>query len=124
MVEHAKACAPEEACGILAGLDDRCVSVMTLTNALHSPTRYTADPRDLFEAFTTLERQGWELLAIFHSHPGGEARPSATDVATAFYPNSAYLILAPAGDDWLSRAFVIKRGTVGEIPLEIVQVVQ
>ena len=96
MREHAIAGSPEEACGILAGCSNRCVSVITLNNALHSATRYAVAPEELFQAFTTLDRNGWELLAIFHSHPQGEAWPSPTDIANAYYPHSAYLILAPA----------------------------
>jgi len=116
---HADACVPEEACGILAGRDDRCVSVIPLTNTLHSATAYSVAPEELFTAFTTLENNAWELLGIFHSHPLGEARPSATDVADAHYPGSAYLILARSGNDWLGRAFNIRNGEVTEIPLRV-----
>ncbi len=119
MREHASAALPEEACGILAGRGERCVSVITLNNVLHSPTQYAAAPEELFQAFAALERETMELLAIFHSHPRGEAQPSATDVANAYYPNSAQLILAPHDDDWMCRAFTIERGVVSAIPLHI-----
>lgn len=117
--EHAEACMPEEACGILAGRDDRCVSVIPLSNVLHSGTAYAVAPEELFAAFTTLEKNAWELLAIFHSHPHGEARPSPTDIADAHYPCSAYLILAREDGEWMGRAFGIRDGEVREIPLRI-----
>ncbi|MDH3452479.1 MAG: M67 family metallopeptidase [Gammaproteobacteria bacterium] len=119
MREHAIAGLPEEACGVLAGLDGRCLAVMPLTNALHSPTRYAVAPEELLRVFTTLEQNGWELLAIFHSHPYGEAQPSATDRETAYYPHSAYLILAPLHGDWVCRAFLIDGKQVSEIPLRV-----
>ena len=119
MREHAIARLPEEACGVLAGRNGRCASVIPLVNALHSPTRYAVAPEDLFDVLTTLNEKSWELLAIFHSHPQGEARPSATDTDEAYYPNSAYLILAPVGDDWICRAFVIRDQAVSEIALRI-----
>jgi proteasome lid subunit RPN8/RPN11 len=117
--EHAAACAPQEACGILAGHSGRCVSVIPLTNALHSRTRYEVAPEALFQVFKTLQRNDWELLAIFHSHPCGEARPSATDIANAYYPHSAYLILAPVNGDWICRAYRIQGREAGEIPVHV-----
>ena len=119
MREHATAGSPEEACGILAGQGGHCVSVIILANVLRSATRYEVAPEELFQAFGTLARNGWELLAIFHSHPHGEAWPSPTDIANAYYPNSAYLILAPADDSWICRAFHIHNGEVGELPVRI-----
>ena len=119
MRDHVISRVPEEACGVLAGRDGRCLSVIPLTNALHSPTRYEIAPEELFTTFATLNENGWELLAIFHSHPGGEAWPSRIDTAEAYYPNTAYLILAPEHDDWVCRAFLIRDGTVSEIALRI-----
>lgn len=120
MCEHADANAPEETCGILAGRDGHCVSVIAFTNALHSRTRYEVAPEELFQAFGTLQRNGCELLAIYHSHPHGEAWPSPTDIANAYYPHSAYLILAPADHDWECRAFCIHDNEVSEIPLRVI----
>lgn len=119
MRDHAIARLPEEACGVLAGRDGRCLSIMPLTNALHSPTRYEIAPEELFATFSTLKDNDWELLGIFHSHPSGEAWPSRVDTQEAYYPNTAYLILAPEQDEWVCRAFLIRKGKVCEIALRI-----
>lgn len=119
MHAHVAACAPEEACGIVAGRDGKSLDVVPLENVLHSATRYRIAPQAQFEAFSVLMAQGQELLAIFHSHPRGPARPSRIDIAEAFYPNTAYLIWAPDAHDWCCRAFRIAGDRAREIPLQV-----
>ena len=53
------------------------------------------------------------------SHPDGPARPSATDVANAYYPNAVQLIISLADRARPSvRAFTIVDGTVAEVGWE------
>lgn len=118
MCKHADAGLPDEACGIVAGRDARSHAVLPLTNAAHSPSRYEVAPEELFAAFSKLQRRRWELLAIFHSHPLGDARPSAVDMENAHYPHTAYLILAPRQGTWTCRGFHIDR-TASEIPVHL-----
>jgi proteasome lid subunit RPN8/RPN11 len=66
-----------------------------------------------------MEAAGLDLAAIFHSHPNGPAEPSATDVAQAYYPEAAYLILSPAAAGWQGRAFTIADGRVTEMPVRV-----
>lgn len=119
MRAHVAALAPEEACGIVAGRDGQSLDVVPLENVLHSSTRYRIAPEAQFQAFAALMKQDQELLAIFHSHPHGPARPSRIDIAEAFYPNTAYLIWAPAANDWICRAFRIADDEVEEISLRV-----
>lgn len=64
-----------------------------------------------------IENDGLELLAIYHSHPAGPARPSPSDVAQAYYPEQAQLIISLAGEGAVVRAFRIAGGLVSEIPV-------
>lgn len=121
MFAHLDAVAPEEGCGLLGGSPDgRVIKVYLVTNELHSPVRYRMAPTELVSALMEIEAHGWELLAIFHSHPGGLAVPSATDIAEAHYPDSAYIICAPLAVGWRARAFTIADRLVSEIPLVVV----
>ncbi|NIN95959.1 MAG: hypothetical protein GTO49_13495, partial [Anaerolineae bacterium] len=46
-----------------------------MTNADHSPVTYRLDPEEQYRAFTEIEEEGWELLAIYHSHSHSPAYP-------------------------------------------------
>lgn len=91
LVDHARQEAPNEACGLVAFRDGVAERYLPADNALASPYRFELRPRDPADFF--LEDEGYEL-AVFHSHPETEPRPSRTDVENigqwAGYP---YVIL-------------------------------
>ena len=117
---HLDAGKPNEACGLLGGLDGRVEKVYLIPNVTPSPVRYSMAPGELVRAILEIEERAWELLGIFHSHPAGPAIPSPTDIAEAYYPDSAYIICAPdAGGRWQARAFEIRDGEAREIPIRI-----
>jgi proteasome lid subunit RPN8/RPN11 len=85
MIAHALAERPIECCGLLVGppLNDRedycIVELMPLVNALVSPTEFESEPRGLLAAHRTMRDKGWEILAVYHSHPNSPAVPSHKD---------------------------------------------
>ncbi len=95
MRSHAAELAPQEACGLIAGRSDLVMKVYPLTNAIHSPFRFRLDPREQLQAFFDIEARGWQLLAIYHSHPNGPATPSPIDIREAYYPQSLHPDLVP-----------------------------
>ncbi|HKZ71215.1 MAG TPA: M67 family metallopeptidase [Anaerolineales bacterium] len=119
ITEHLESGLPNEACGLLAGRDGRAHKVYLITNARHSPVRYEMEPGELIRAIIDIEERGWDLIGIFHSHPAGPPTPSPTDVAEAYYPDSAYVICSLVGGQWAARAFEIRGGDVREIGLTI-----
>lgn len=120
MAAHVAACSPLEACGLVAagpGGGDS-MQVFLIENELASSTHYSMQPRQQLDAFMEMERQGWELLAIFHSHPSGPPGPSQTDIAEARYPGVAHIIWAPdAEGEWRARAFLLDEGRATELEL-------
>ncbi len=95
IIEHARTHKPLEACGILAGDGDgRVRQVFLMDNAERSPTLYMMDSREQFRVFDEIDREGLELVAIFHSHPHSPAVPSPRDCELAFYPDALYLIVS------------------------------
>ncbi len=111
---------PEEACGLLGGRYGRAVRLYPIENVLHSPVAYEMEPLQQIRAMVAIEDEGLELLAIYHSHPDGPARPSATDVAQAYYPESAQLIISLADPARPTlRAFTIVDGRVREIAVAV-----
>lgn len=113
MVTHASALYPEEACGLLAGQDGRATRFYPVENIHHSPVAYEMEPVQQIRAMLDIEAAGLELLAIYHSHPHGPARPSPTDVALAYYPDQVQLILSLAERERPALdAFTIRDGKV------------
>lgn len=106
MVSHARAEAPNEACGLLAGSGGVVQAVHCLANAHSSPVRYelTAEGYLLAVQLDEAER----LLGVFHSHPRSDAHPSPSDVRQAYWPIIT-VIVSLAGVQPVVRAFRIVR---------------
>ena len=94
MLAHTQALFPFEACGLLAGQDNVISHVYLIDNILHSPVAFEMDAQQQIEAMLHVEEQGLDLTAAFHSHPQGPPSPSPTDVASAYYPELAQIIVA------------------------------
>ncbi len=122
IVAHAKAEAPNECCGIIAGADGRAAKLYRCRNAEESPYRYQVDPNDLFRVYRECEQNGWDFLAIYHSHTFSEAYPSPTDVRLAFWPEAYYVLVSLKDPDRpVVRAFRIRDGQVQEEEIETVE---
>jgi proteasome lid subunit RPN8/RPN11 len=85
MLWHALAESPLECCGFLAGVigADGVAEVRLrypLLNATASPIEFESEPASLLSAWKDINRQGLEVLAIYHSHPRSEPVPSRKDL--------------------------------------------
>ena len=126
MVAHAKDDLPHECCGILAGPEGEVARSFRMTNVEASPFRFSMDPGELVRVDGEAGDQGWELLAIYHSHTGSPAYPSDTDVRIAggtaeLWPDTRYVLVSlmdPETPD--VRIFRISGGVVTEEALEVV----
>lgn len=101
MVAHGLAGFPNEACGLIAGKEARPVKFFPMTNREASSSRYRLDPKEHLRVTNEIDDEGWELLAIFHTHTHSEAYPSKTDREEAFlggeelaFPGVRYLIMS------------------------------
>ena len=121
IIAHALEEDPNECCGILAGPERRVVKLYRMTNAEHSPYRYNMDSQELFQTYREIEDNGWELLAIYHSHTHSEAYPSLTDVRLATWPEALYLLVSLLDKAHpVIRAFHIDNGTITEEPVTMI----
>jgi proteasome lid subunit RPN8/RPN11 len=111
----------EETCGIVAGVNRTSRAVYPVTNILHSPVKYRMDPEQQLVVFNQIDEKRWELLAIFHSHLQGPPEPSRTDVAEAAYPGVIHLIWSPSSQGWACRGYLIEKGSVSEVPIQIIE---
>ena len=119
IVEHARAEAPNECCGMIATQDGVAVAVHRARNAAASPLRYEMDGMEQFKIQSAIEDGGYELGAIYHSHTRSDPEPSQTDINLAFYPDALYVIVGVAGDEPDVRAWRIVDGAVSEAALEV-----
>jgi proteasome lid subunit RPN8/RPN11 len=93
---HARAEAPNEACGVLLLRDGRAERYVPGRNAADSPYRFEldVDPETWF-----LEDEGYEL-AVVHSHVASPPRPSRTDVENiGLWQARPYVIYSLAEDE-------------------------
>lgn len=119
MVEHARAEAPNECCGLIGATEGEAVTLYRAVNSEGSPLRYNLDPQDQFRIMSEMDDKGEELAAIYHSHTASPAYPSQTDINLAAYPDAIYLIVSLADGEEPLRGFHIRDGEVSEAELEI-----
>ena len=121
MRNHLAAQAPLEACGLLAGClqrgELRSTAVFPVANSLASPVRYRMEPTAQLAALNAIDDGGWQLAAIYHSHPLGPDFPSETDIREASYPDAVYLIWSGRSGAWRCRGFSIQPGQVQRVRL-------
>lgn len=121
MIEQARAEAPVEACGILAGRTQRVQRLYRMTNVDHSSDHFMMEPAEQFRVAKDIRAAGLQMLAIYHSHPETPARPSAEDVRLALTSDVAHVILSLQDPNRPQvRGFDIQDGTAAEIELKIV----
>lgn len=120
MAEQARAEAPIEACGILAGINGKVQRLYRMTNAEHRGDHFMMDPKEQFTVIKDIRSSSLELLAIYHSHPETPARPSTEDIRLALTPNVVYLILSLRnGNAPAMKGFRVDNSTVIDVPVEI-----
>ena len=98
ILEAAKNVFPEEACGLIAGLEENDVRVIkkgyVLENIDHSNEHFTMAPKDQLAAVKDMRANGLKPLGNFHSHPESPSRPSEEDKRLAYDKNASYMILS------------------------------
>lgn len=114
MLDHCRTGLPNEACGLLAGVDGEVVEVYGIANADASPVTYTIEPEGHFSALMDAEARGLEIIGAFHSHVDGPARPSPTDIEAAAEPDWVWVVVGPMSGDPDVGAFRIGAGAAVE----------
>ena len=126
MVEHAMQGLPNEACGLLAGIarggpaDVAVEHFYPMSNEDQSPLTYSLNQHEHERVVEEIDRKGWELVGVFHSHTHTQAYPSPTDVEKSqgprvFYPNANFVLVSLADRAQPDvRAYLIGDGGIEE----------
>ena len=111
--------APREACGLLFGSPDRITDWQAVENVAEAPERhFEIDPAALFAALRAERAGGPRIAGYWHSHPSGDARPSATDAAMAEPDGKLWLIVAGAEARlWRAGSEGPEHGRFREVPI-------
>ncbi len=126
MVAHCLDGLPLEACGLLAGppaaasptdAGQAATMCYPAANAAASARVYTVEPRDFLRADRDAERQGLEIVAVFHSHTHTDAYPSPTDIAQAPDPDWHYVLVSLRDVAPVVRSYRIVDGKITEEPV-------
>lgn len=118
MIEQAKADAPIEACGILAGCESRAQKYYKMKNEDQSGEHFMMEPAEQFSMAKEIRAAGLDMLAIYHSHPQTPARPSDEDIRLALTPNVMHVILSlQDADRPVVKGFRIDDGQVTQIEI-------
>ncbi|HBR15077.1 MAG TPA: hypothetical protein DD723_06000 [Candidatus Omnitrophica bacterium] len=119
IIAHARKEAPLEACGYLAREDGIVHRHYALTNMDHSAEHFSFDPQEQFAALKDARASGYELCAVYHSHPASPARPSAEDIKLAYDPTISYVIISLAGGKEDVQSYKIVNAVVEHEKIEI-----
>ena len=118
---------PQEVCGLLVGRETGVgTAVKRITSAANLEQdrvgdRYTLDPRDYLRADADAQRDGLEIVGVWHTHPDQPARPSTTDLKFA-WDNYTYLILSVPRKGLIEiRAWALDGDSFVERPIEEVR---
>ncbi len=111
MLDHAVACAPIEACGLLSrDGGGQWSGFFPVPNAARSKSRFVMEPGALHSVITRVESCGDEVAGYFHSHPYGPAEPSKVDIEE--WPDRAWVSFIGSRDrsvsgqnGWTLQAF-------------------
>ncbi len=101
---------PYEACGVLAGTINGSTALvekaLPVANVKRTRTSFELDPKQFYEAWNEAEKNGKEIVGVYHTHPVSSAVPSLWDRETMQNVPGVWLI---AGADGL-RAYVWEDG--------------
>jgi proteasome lid subunit RPN8/RPN11 len=85
--------------GARRGEEALAIALHSARNIAARADRFEIAPQDHFAALKTARVNGRDLIGCYHSHPGGKAAPSATDLAGAGEEGFLWLIASLSARD-------------------------
>lgn len=118
IVAHSRAEAPRECCGLVVGPPGVAREHFRVTNLWPGIDFYEPDPDEAWDIQERAADRGEDIVAIYHSHPTDQARPSQRDIANAGYDTAVWVICSLFEPDSPGlRGYWIVDGVVTEVAL-------
>jgi [CysO sulfur-carrier protein]-S-L-cysteine hydrolase len=125
ILAHAREEAPNECCGVVAitpASDEepaRAVRFHRAVNTAASPLRFEISGLEVMELLDSIEGDGLEIGAIYHSHTRTAPYPSQTDINFAVnWPGVEWIIVGLADPSAPEiRSYLIEKGAVREVEI-------
>ena len=104
VLDHGQRAWPLEACGLLIGSHHN--GVVRVDQAIESANlagedaakRFEVDPALLLRCQREVRAKGQAVVGVYHSHPNGQAQPSAQDLSGAWQDDFLWLIAGTMPD--------------------------
>lgn len=123
MISYAKSKLPQEACGLLGGIEEDGKKVVKkiyfLTNLDASNEHFSLDPGEQLKAIKDMRANGLKPLGNWHSHPESPSRPSEEDKRLAYDSKASYMILSLMDDEPVLHSFHIEDGNSEKEELQL-----
>lgn len=112
---------PVEACAMLFGQltekEAKVEKVVITQNRLGSNTRFEVDPEKVALSVIDAEKEGLEIIGLFHSHPA-PAVPSVVDQKfMGLWPDAIWLILS--SNSGIMKAYKLLEGKVKKVAIRV-----
>ena len=121
VLERLRQVYPREGCGFLTGRAGVVERHFPIRNVAAQAHRFRMAPQEQVAALLAAAQAGHEVVAIYHSHPHGPARPSTRDEAEVTFPDAFQLIVSlRQWDRPMARAFAWRGNRFVSVPLHIV----
>ena len=119
IVEHARADAPIECCGLIGAKDGVATSVHRTRNVRASQLAFEMHGPEVMRIIEEIEEDGGELAGMYHSHTRTEPYPSQTDRNFARnWPGLEWVIVGLRDGEATVRSYLIEPDGVRELALE------
>lgn len=91
-----------------------------MPNIADDPARnFLIDPQPQIDLLRRLRGAEHAVIGCFHSHPGGRAEPSTTDLERAVDDGFIWLIAGGGPDDFSFNAYVFSSGSFTKLTIQI-----
>ena len=82
IANHARSQYPAEACGLIAGRDERISFAVALRNVAQEPqNEFSIEPAEQLRALKAIDIEGLRWVGVYHTHPFSPPIPSAKDLS-------------------------------------------